>query len=97
MPSGVARLAGHQVEVDAEDAGGRSQALLSRHLEEDVAAHLHGEPGVVEELLLKLPRLPAGAAQADQEVLRARTGRQRMEHVHGVFFFKQKTAYEIDM
>ena len=36
------------------------EALLERHLVDQLLIHRHGEPSIIEDFLLELPRLPAG-------------------------------------
>src|SRR5947207_1341695 len=59
-------------EVEAQELHGGRQALVRWHVEEDGVARLDGEPGVLRELVLELPRRPAGVTE-------------RHEHARGAF------------
>src|SRR6476661_8656982 len=65
--------------VEAEELHRRRQALLRRRLEEDAVARFHRQPGVLRELVLELPRRPAGVAQGDQHPARAFAAADRLK------------------
>src|SRR5690606_9025589 len=64
--SGVARLAGQQAEIDAQAVCGGVQALLGLQLEENLVIGGAAEPGVVHQLALQLPGVPAGVAEGNE-------------------------------
>ena len=79
--SGVSRLAGDQVHIDTQQGRRRVEAAFHRGGEDDVAVAGEGQPAVLGQLLLQLPRRPAGVAEGDQVFLRPLVSRDGAKDV----------------
>src|SRR5687768_595571 len=81
--SGMSRCVLQPGEVHAEQLERRRQALLGRRVENDAVARFHRKPGVLRQLVLELPRRPAGVAQRHQDLLGPLAAPDRLEDVLG--------------
>ena len=77
----MAGLGAEALDVDAEQPPGAGPALLERQLEHHAWIHRHRGPGVVAQLTLELPGLPAGVAERDEGIRGALAARHGREHV----------------
>ena len=77
----MSRLAGDQVHIDTQQGRRRVEAAFHRGGEDDVAVAGEGQPAVLGQLLLQLPRRPAGVAEGDQVFLRPLVSRDGAKDV----------------
>ncbi|AEW75177.1 hypothetical protein EcWSU1_03749 [Enterobacter ludwigii] len=79
--SGMPRYARHSQDINADQFRGVTPAIGNRGFKQNVHVRRRGQPGVIEDLLLKLAFLPGGVAQGHQHFRRLLSGTQRFEHV----------------
>lgn len=75
------RLAGEQVQIDADQLGGSKPATFGRCAEHDIGIRRPAQPGIVGDFLLKLSGAPACIAERDNGIFGAFPARDRGEDV----------------